>query len=252
MLEDTGDATLGYNRCSADTLRAWEAHGDTVDILEVLVGGQGRQNLCGRARGDGRGTRRWLWTGTTHCATSSAQSFSLQISTSVTRWAALSPCAEVAPARTQRAPTAANACRATWPWPGHTTACPRQPRTQQPRSSRRAGVRVLTCAWLWDLGTQRKAPRGCGGFEALCSFPFEVHNFPATSLYRSGLSSQPLPPLGPASPCSSCSRVHSSPQHLSHCPVSWRLTGYLPLPHSSSLSPSPCQERGFISLPLLH
>lgn len=95
---------------------------------------------------------------------------------------------------------------------------------------------------------RERPPRGCGGFKALCSFPFEVHNFPATSLYRSGLSSQPLPPLGPASPCSSCSRVHSSPQHLSHCPVSWRLTGYLPLPHSSSLSPSPCQERGFISL----
>lgn len=29
MLEDTGDATLGYYRCSADMLRAWEAHGDT-------------------------------------------------------------------------------------------------------------------------------------------------------------------------------------------------------------------------------
>lgn len=183
MLEDTGDATLGYYGYSADMLRAG---GVTVDILKVLAGGQGRQKLCGRARGNSRGTRRWLWARASHCATSSAQSFSLQISTSVRRWAALSPCAEVAPARTQRAPTAASACQATWPWPGHSTACPRQPRTQQLRSSRRAGVRLLPCAWLWDLGARRKAPWGCGCFEALCSFPSKVHSFPATSLLGQG------------------------------------------------------------------
>lgn len=61
-------------------------------------------------------------------------------------------------------------------------------------------MRVLPCAWLWDLGAQRKASRGCGCFEALCSFPFEVHSFPTTSLYRSGLSSQPLRPSGPCQP----------------------------------------------------
>lgn len=55
-------------------------------------------------------------------------------------------------------------------------------------------MRVLPCAWLWDLGAQRKASWGCGCFEALCSFPFEVHSFPTTYLYRSGLSSQPLHP----------------------------------------------------------
>lgn len=184
-----GYATLGYYRCSADMLRSWEVGGVTVDILKVQFGGQDRQAVCWRARGDSRGTRRWLWAGTAHCATSSAQSFSLQISTSVRRWAALSPCAEVAPARTQRAPTAASACQATWPWPGHTTACPRQPRTQQLRSSRRAGVRLLPCTRLWDLAAQRKASRGCRCFEAPCSFPFKAHSFPTTSLYRSGLSS---------------------------------------------------------------
>lgn len=72
------------------------------------------------------------------------QSFSsLQTSTSARRWAALSLCACTVLARTQRAPTAATAHRAMWPWPGPTTACPRQPRAQQQRSSRGAEVRVL-------------------------------------------------------------------------------------------------------------
>ncbi|KAI1237728.1 hypothetical protein IHE44_0013814 [Lamprotornis superbus] len=71
------------------------------------------------------------------------------------------------------------------------------PQTAQNPAAARAGVRELPCTWLWDLGAQRKAARGCRCFEALCSFPFEVHSFPTTSLYRSGLSSQPLHPSWP-------------------------------------------------------
>lgn len=251
MLKNTGDATLGYYRCSADMLSAWEAGGVTVDMLKVLAGRQGRQNLCGRASRDSRGTRRWPWAGTTHCATSSAQSFSLQISTSVRKWATLSPCAEVAPARTQRAPTAASACQATWPWPGHTTACPRQPRTQQLRSSRRAGVKLLPCTWLWDLGAQRKASHGCGCFEALCSFAFEVHSFPTISLYRSGLSSQPLHPSWPCQPQLFLQQSSPRPSAPSHCPV---MEAHRTPSLATQLLPVPLtlQERGFISLPLLH
>ena len=150
----------------------------------------------------GRGTRRcWLPAGTARHATSSPLS-SLQISTSARRWAALSPCAGVAPARTRRAPTAATAHRATWPWPGPTTVCPRQPRAPQQRSSRGAGVRVLPSGvQLWHSGPgSTKAPRGCRCFEALRSFPSKAHNFPATSLYRPGLSSQPLHPPPPCQP----------------------------------------------------
>lgn len=61
-------------------------------------------------------------------------------------------------------------------------------------------MRVLPCTWLWDLGAQRKASHGCGCFKALCSFAFEVHNFPTISLYGSGLSSQPLHPSWPCQP----------------------------------------------------
>lgn len=77
-------------------------------------------------------------------------------------------------------------------------------------------MRVLPCAWLWDLGAQRKASWGCGCFKALCSFPFEVHSFPITSLNRSGLSSQPLHPSWPFQPLLLLqqSPAHPTPQHI--------------------------------------
>lgn len=103
------------------------------------------ENLWGGGWESGSGTRTWwLWDGTVHCATGSPLSFfSLQTSTSVRRWVAPSPCAGVAPVRTRRAPTAATACRAMWPWPGPTTVCPRQPKAQQQRSSWGVGLRVF-------------------------------------------------------------------------------------------------------------
>lgn len=61
MLEDTGDATLGYYRCSADMLRAWEAGGIAVDILKVLIGDRADRTCVGGpegtagAQGDGCG-----------------------------------------------------------------------------------------------------------------------------------------------------------------------------------------------------
>lgn len=55
VLEDTGNATLGYYGCNTDMLRAWEAGGIAVDILKVLIGRQGRQNLFERARGGWQG-----------------------------------------------------------------------------------------------------------------------------------------------------------------------------------------------------
>lgn len=117
---------------------------------------------------------------------------SLQTSTSATRWAAPRPCARVAPARTRRAPTAAAARPATWPWPSPTTACPTQPRARRQRSSRGAAVGVLPAGNAASgPGGAEKGPQGCGCFRALRPLPSKAHNSLATF---PGLSSRPLYP----------------------------------------------------------
>lgn len=167
---------------------------------------------------------------------------SLQTSTSATRWAAPRPCARVAPARTRRAPTAAAARPATWPWPSPTTACPTQPRARRQRSSRGAAVGVLPAGNAAPgPGGVEKGPRGCGCFRALRPLPSKAHNSLATF---PGLSSRPLYPPPHRQPPASATAEPSPawpPLHPPPCHAPRGLAGRLPLPRSPSSSLHPAE-----------
>lgn len=167
---------------------------------------------------------------------------SLQTSTSATRWAAPRPCARAAPARTRRAPTAAAARPATWPWPSPTTACPTQPRARRQRSSRGAAVGMLPAG---------NAALGPGGAEKAASEPFapsppkRTTPSPPSSWLRPPRAELPasVPPSSPPAPASATAEpslawplLHPPPCHAPR-----GLAGRLPLPRSPSSSPHPAE-----------
>lgn len=158
------------------------------------------------------------------------------------------PCARAAPARTQKAPTAAAAYQAMWHWPSPTTVCLRQPRARQQHSSRgeAVGVPPLVARFsgTWWCG------KGSPGLWLLLS-PLSLHLQSAQlpcHLFLAVTARAELPgsvpPSSPPAPASATAEPpQPSPQHLPECHIPRGLAGHL-LPCSSSSSPHPAERLG--------
>lgn len=253
----TGDAILGgFCRCAECSIKAKESSanqrdrgwGVTVGSLDVLGDtrkleepGQGRACLGCRDM-----------EGLFAVPPSHPLFSSLQTSMSARTWMSQCPCARAAPARTQKAPTAAAAYQAMWHWPSPTTACPRQPRARQQHSSRGAAVgysplvaRFSGTCWcgkgspgLWLLLSPSSLH--------LQSAQLPCHLFLAVTA-RAELPAS-VPPSSPPAPASATAEPSPAqppaPAAVPHATGARRTLSPAAQPQ---LLPAPCRETGFTS-----